>query len=174
MKLLYSIHKYDVSMFVWLTNARIHATLIKSSRYLSKTGDGQLYLIVIGLLYWSEGFESPLLQAVLLAFLIERPIYFVLKNGLKRNRPQAALQNFRSIITPSDKFSFPSGHTSAAFMMATLLGYYLPSLMILLYCWAALVGFSRVVLGVHFPTDILVGVILGVGTALFSLGQIAI
>lgn len=174
MKLLYSIHKYDVFMFTWLSNARMHSTLTKISRYLSKTGDGQLYLVIIGLLYWDEGLESPFLQAVLLAFLIERPIYFVLKNGLKRNRPQAALPNFRSTITPSDKFSFPSGHTSAAFMMATLLGFYLPSLIILLYCWAALVGFSRVVLGVHFPTDTLVGAVLGIGTAFFSLGQIAI
>ncbi|WP_333877475.1 phosphatase PAP2 family protein [Methylobacter sp.] len=174
MKLLYSIHKYDVFMFTWLINARMHSTLTKFSRYISKTGDGQLYVVIIGLLYWHEGIESRFLQAVLLAFLIERPIYFVLKNGLKRNRPQAALQNFRSTITPSDKFSFPSGHTSAAFMMATLLGYYLPPLMILLYCWATLVGFSRVVLGVHFPTDILVGVILGISTALFSLGQIVI
>jgi len=125
------------------------------------------------LLYWSEGL-SPFLQAVLLAFAIERPVYFVLKNGLRRNRPQAALQNFRSIITPSDQFSFPSGHTSAAFMMATLLGFYCTPLTIPLYCWAALVGFSRVVLGVHFPTDTLVGAILGIGTALFSLGQFII
>ena len=173
MKLLYSIHKCDVFMFTWLINARMHASLTKASRYISKTGDGQLYLVIIGFLYWSEGFKNPFLQAVLLAFLIERPVYFVLKNGLRRNRPQAALQNFRSIITPSDKFSFPSGHTSAAFMMATLLGYYFPSLMILLYGWATLVGFSRVVLGVHFPTDTLVGVILGISTALFSLEQIA-
>jgi undecaprenyl-diphosphatase len=174
MKLLYSIHKCDVFMFTWLINARMHASLTKASRYLSKTGDGPLYLVITGLLYWGEGFESPFLQAVLLAFLIERPVYFVLKNGLRRNRPQAALQNFRSIITPSDKFSFPSGHTSAAFMMATLLGYYFPSQMPLLYCWAVLVGFSRVVLGVHFPTDTLVGAILGISTALFSLRQIVI
>ena len=172
MKLLYSIHKYDVFMFTWLINTRMHSALTKVSRYLSKTGDGQLYLVVTGALFWHEGIKSPCLQAVLLAFLIERPVYFVLKNGLKRNRPEAALINFRSIITPSDQFSFPSGHTSAAFMMATLLGYYFPPLIVPLYCWATLVGCSRVVLGVHFPTDILVGVLLGISTALFSLGQI--
>lgn len=173
MKLLSSIHKYDVFMFTWLINVRMHSTLTTTSRYISKTGDGPLYLIIAGLLYWNEG-VSPILQAILLAFLIERPLYFVLKNSLRRNRPQAALQNFHSIITPSDKFSFPSGHTSAAFMMATLLSYYAPALMPLLYGWAALVGFSRVVLGVHFPTDTLVGAILGISTALFSLGQIVI
>ncbi len=172
MKLLYSIHKYDVFMFTWLLNVSINKTLTTMSRYLSKTGDGQLYLIMAGVIAVTDGVNSPLFQAILLGFLIERPIYFVLKNGFKRNRPEAALKNFRSIITPSDKFSFPSGHTSAAFMMATLIAYFFPAFMIPLYCWAALVGFSRVILGVHFPTDTLVGVILGVSTALFSLGQI--
>jgi undecaprenyl-diphosphatase len=172
MKLLYSIHKYDVFMFSWLINAEIHSTLTQTSRYLSKTGDGQMYLLIISLLYWSEGIESRLLQAILLAFLIERPVYFLVKNGFKRNRPEAMLKNFHSIITPSDQFSFPSGHTSAAFMMATLLSYFFPSLLIILYCWAVLIGCSRVILGVHFPTDTLVGMLLGIGTALFSLEQI--
>ncbi|MEQ1531779.1 MAG: phosphatase PAP2 family protein, partial [Methylococcales bacterium] len=124
------------------------------------------------LLYALQGADSVMLQAMLLGFVIERPVYFILKNSLKRNRPQAALENFRSIITPSDQFSFPSGHTSAAFMMATLISYFIPALMIPLFSWAALVGFSRVILGVHFPTDTLVGVALGVGSALFSLEQI--
>ena len=46
----------------------------------------------------------------------------MLKNGFKRNRPQDALTHFTSVIVPHDQFSFPSGHTSAAFLMATLGG----------------------------------------------------
>jgi len=173
MKLLYSIHKYDVFMFTWLMNARLLTLLTKVSRYLSKTGDGQLYPLVAAVLCWlNGGLENQVLQVVFLAFAIERPVYFVLKNSFKRDRPEAALINFQSIIKPSDKFSFPSGHTSAAFMMATLIGHFIPSLVIPVFFWASLVGFSRVVLGVHFPTDTLVGAMMGVSIALFSLGQI--
>jgi undecaprenyl-diphosphatase len=172
MKLIYSIHKYDVFMFTWLNNVSIHATLVRLCRAISRTGDGLLYVLLAAWLYWDQGGADPLLQTMLLAFAIERPVYFALKNGFKRNRPQQALQDFRSVITPSDQFSFPSGHTSAAVMVATLVGYFFPTLMIGLYIWAALVGFSRVVLGVHFPTDTLVGVVLGVSAAIFSLDYI--
>ena len=172
MKLIYSIHKYDVFMFTWLNNVSIHTTLVRFCRVVSKTGDGLLYVLLAAWLYWDEGLDYPLLQCLLLAFAIERPVYFVLKNGFKRHRPQQVLKNFRSVITPSDKFSFPSGHTSAACMVATLLGYFFPSLMLVLYLWVALVAFSRVILGVHFPTDTLVGAALGLATAIFSLNFI--
>lgn len=169
MKLIYSIHKYDVFMFTWLNNVSIHETLVGMCRYISKTGDGLLYIILAGWLYWDQGIADPMLKAMILAFAIERPVYFALKNGFKRHRPQQALQNFRSVITPSDQFSFPSGHTSAACLMATLAGYFFPTLMVGLYIWVALVGFSRVVLGVHFPTDTLMGAALGLSSAFFSL-----
>jgi undecaprenyl-diphosphatase len=172
MKLIYSIHKYDVFMFTWLNNVSIHAYLVRFCRIVSTSGDGLLYVLLAGWRFWSQGLSDPLLQCMFLAFAIERPVYFVLKNGFKRNRPQQALQNFRSVITPSDQFSFPSGHTSAACMVATLLAYFFPAYLALLYVWVALVAFSRVILGVHFPTDTLVGAVLGFSTAIFCLNII--
>ncbi|MEQ1558946.1 MAG: phosphatase PAP2 family protein [Methyloglobulus sp.] len=171
MKLLNTIQKYDVFVFSWVINAGVHNNLRKACRYVTKIGDGELYVVAMFLMVWFEGLQYPPLQAMLVAFCIERPSYFVLKNSLRRNRPAAAIKGFHSFITPSDKFSFPSGHTSASFMVATLLGHYFPLLLIPLYCCAGLIGFSRVVLGVHFPTDILVGGAMGISIALFSIGQ---
>ncbi|WAR43783.1 phosphatase PAP2 family protein [Methylomonas rapida] len=172
MRLMYSIHQFDVRMFIGLNSSGIHANLIRVCRLISWSADGFLYVALALGLYWHQGPSSPLLQSLLLAFALERPVYFVLKNGFKRNRPQQAIQDFRSVITPSDQFSFPSGHTSAACMMATLVSYFFPSVAIGLYFWAVLVGFSRVVLGVHFPTDTLIGMVLGVGIAFFALNYI--
>ncbi len=173
MKLINSLHKCDVFMFNYLMNARFYRYLALIARYVSKTGDGQLYVLAGIIIVISQGLESLYLQTVLLAFMIERPVYFVLKNGFKRNRPQAALKGFISLVTPSDQFSFPSGHTSAAFIFATVTGFFYPSIFAPLLIWAAMVGFSRVILGVHFPTDTLVGMCLGVGVAMYSFNLIA-
>ena len=172
MKLMYSIHQFDVRMFLGLNGSAVHASLVRFCRLISRTGDGHPYILLAVGLYWHHGLADPLLQAMLLAFALERPVYFLLKNVFKRNRPQQAIKDFRSVITPSDQFSFPSGHTSAAFMVATLVGHFFPTLLAGLYLWALAVGFSRVILGVHFPTDTLVGVVLGVGTAFVSLNYI--
>jgi undecaprenyl-diphosphatase len=172
MKLLNTIHNYDVLLFSWLLKTRFHENLARVSRYCSRTANGDLYVLVAALLYWYDGLVTQPLQAMMVAFAIERPVYFVLKNSFKRNRPQAALANFCSLIAPSDIFSFPSGHTSAAFMMATLLAHFFPVLLIPLFCWAGLVGLSRVALGVHFPTDILVGSVMGSSIAWFVIRQI--
>lgn len=174
MKLINSLHKYDVFIFTCLMDASFYRYLTLFARYISKTGDGFLYVGLAGWLYFFEGIESQFLQTLLLAFVIERPLYFILKNSFKRNRPAVALNNFTSLVTPSDQFSFPSGHTSAAFMVAAITGSFVPVLLLPLIIWAVFVGFSRVVLGVHFPTDTLVGMVLGVSVALYSLEQIMI
>jgi undecaprenyl-diphosphatase len=101
-----------------------------------------------------------------IAMLVERATYYILKNTLKRLRPADFKPNFHSLITASDKFSFPSGHTSAAFCIATISVLIFGGLSMVMFAWALMVGISRVIVGVHFPGDLLAGALMGSGIAM--------
>lgn len=174
MRLLSAIHRCDVSVFTWLAHRKGHALFARIGRLLSRTGDGHFYaLLGLYLLLSSAPANRLFLACLLFAFGLERPIYFVLKNSLRRHRPQEVLKNFRGLIRPSDRFSFPSGHTSAAFCMATVVAYFHPALAIPAYAWASSLGAARLVLGVHFPTDIVAGMTMGTTVASLSLRMLA-
>jgi len=91
-----------------------------------------------------------------------------LKEIVKRDRPYVALANvhFPGVET-ADPYSFPSGHATTAFALATSLSlrYPKPAVYIPLHLWALFVAYGRVYLGVHYPSDVLVGGIIGSGTA---------
>lgn len=169
MKLMQTIHRYDVTLFTWVMQRKSQKFLVRCARSVSRTGDGHLYLVLAATLAYAGTPETwLLLSGLALAFLMERPAYFILKNCCKRDRPPAKLK-IKSFVIPSDRFSFPSGHTSAAFLAATLVSWHYPALAPLLLVWACSVGMARVILGVHFPTDTLIGALMGAGLALAAL-----
>jgi undecaprenyl-diphosphatase len=106
--------------------------------------------------------------------VVERSLYFSLKNSLRRRRPQELVPGFRSLITASDKFSFPSGHSSGAFLLATALLVVYGGPVIAMYVWASGVALSRILLGVHFPGDTLAGALMGTSSVLFVATQMGL
>jgi membrane-associated phospholipid phosphatase len=103
----------------------------------------------------------------------------LLTSGLKYaiNRPRPFVQYPNDIIKRTDagKYSFPSGHTSTAFATATALTLSTKKWYVAVpsYAYACAVGYSRMRLGVHFPSDVLGGMIVGIGTSLlvFQIGK---
>lgn len=72
-------------------------------------------------------------------------------------------------VVPHDRFSVPSGHTAAAFVVMCVLGWFVPASLVVTVPWAAAVALSRVYLGVHYPSDTLAGMALGLASAAVGL-----
>jgi len=156
-------------MMLWCSQSRNYNLLIQLAKQISRSGDGLLQIVLpAGLVALNADDSLLFIKMVVAGFLIERPLYWLLKNSLKRRRPPEAIPSFQSVITASDKFSFPSSHTAAAFLLATLALLVYGSSAWILLPWAICVGASRVVLGVHFPGDILAGATLGTAIGFYT------
>ncbi|WP_028987724.1 phosphatase PAP2 family protein [Thermicanus aegyptius] len=91
-----------------------------------------------------------------------------IKSLFSRQRPYMALENARFTLKPMKDYSFPSGHTTAIFSVMVVLALYLPLFSPFFLAIALLVGFSRVYLGFHYPSDVIVGATIGTLSAYLS------
>lgn len=162
MRVLNDIYRYDRRMLLWCGKSHYYPQLIRLVRVMSRSGDGYMQLLLpLVILVLNPLIGKAFLPVVATAFAIERPLYYVLKNTLRRRRPAQVVPSFNSVIHASDEFSFPSGHTMAAFVLAGVAALTFGLAAAPLYFWAVAVGISRVILGVHFPSDVLAGASLG-------------
>lgn len=93
----------------------------------------------------------------------------ILKHIVERNRPFITINDFHLLVEAPSSYSFPSGHTSAAFAAASMLSYHFNKYKFLFFTLAVLMAFSRLYLFVHYPSDILGGIILGLFAFLITL-----
>ena len=89
------------------------------------------------------------------------------KQAFRRRRPRRSAESVRSSVRMPMSSSFPSGHTASAFAFATAVSADVPELCLVMYGLAGVIGFSRVSTGVHYPSDVIGGCLLGlvIGTA---------
>jgi undecaprenyl-diphosphatase len=128
----------------------------------TRGGDGWLWYamgLVIALAGGHERFRA--LGAAVVAVSVGIALQLTLKRTCGRKRPCALAPHCWTTLLPPDKFSFPSGHTITAFAVASSVGVFYPGVLPgLLFC-AASVALSRILLGMHFLSDVLTGAVLG-------------
>lgn len=128
---------------------------------LAHSGDSWFWLIGLGLLWWlgDETWEQ-LALVMIIGIVITAVVVMVIKFTVRRRRPQG---EWGRIYRSTDPHSFPSGHAARSTMLAVIaLGLGPLWLGLSLLIWAPLVGLARIILGVHYPSDVLAGMVLGI------------
>jgi undecaprenyl-diphosphatase len=140
----------------------------------TRMGDGWLWYGLGGILLIFGGPQKyAAVSAAGAAGILGVFVFKALKHLSQRPRPCHLEPHCWSKVLPPDRFSFPSGHTMSAFSMALVVSYYYPGLEGPLFFLAISIGVSRIVLGMHFLSDVLAGIVLGISLGCASITAFA-
>jgi undecaprenyl-diphosphatase len=139
-------------------------------RVASRLGDGVIWycmMAVLPLLYSGRAVRPVIIMAI--TGVLGVALYKALKHVFVRERPFITHSSISLAMAPLDRYSFPSGHTLHAVSFTWQAIGYFPELAWVLVPLASLIAASRVVLGLHYPTDVLAGAAIGSALALLGL-----
>ena len=129
---------------------------------VSKLGNGGFWVAMCAVLFATQGSRSlPAIAVIAAAAGIGIAIYRLLKNRLVRERPFITHRAIECGTAPLDRYSFPSGHTLHAVSFSIMLTGAEPLFLVPSVTFAGLVAASRLVLGLHYPSDVLAGGAIG-------------
>lgn len=153
----------------WIDQKSVHLFF----RCISRLGDGVLwysFMLFLPVFLGGYGLGLSLLMLAVAALGVYQ--YRYIKHRSMRPRPFVAHHKIRQGARTLDEFSFPSGHTMHAVAFAAILTQAMPWMGIILIPFALLTGLSRVVLGLHYPSDVFMGAVLGLFNATLFLAAL--
>ncbi len=154
----------DAAIFLWANKLSLGSRADRALVLLSNGmhyGEGWAAVAVAMVLQDAHHGMRVTAEALVVLWATMLTVNFPLKRWFRRRRPFIEFVKARVTGPRPKDFSFPSGHTAAAFAGAVLFGTHLPLWSPLFYLLACLVGFSRVYLGVHYPGDVVLGGLVG-------------
>jgi undecaprenyl-diphosphatase len=164
------IRRWDERACARLNRAMRFRALLHVLRASSWLGDGIFWYALMLALLLAQGVQAALPVLHMLAVGIACTLlYRALKKGVLRPRPYEVHAHIAAGAVPLDRFSFPSGHTLHAVAFTLVAVSHYPGLAPLLGPMTAAIAVSRMVLGLHYPSDVLAGAALGAAVALASM-----
>ena len=176
----------DGNILLWIQDNLRNPVLTAILKPITHLGDKGIFwiLLTLVLLAFRKTRRAGICSmAALICMVLLNDV--LLKHLINRTRPYEVIDSLSILISRQDSTSFPSGHTSAAFASWTALRLTIPQVLdkkkarlflILTLILAILISLSRMYVGVHYPTDILGGLVLGIlyGLAGYALGKLVI
>ena len=167
---LRELQRWDRALCIQLNQGLRYAMLVRAFQGVSWLGNGIFwYALMFALLLIHRGEAVlPVLHMALVGAVCTAS-YKMLKRGTLRPRPFEVVPRIAAGAPALDKFSFPSGHTLHAVAFTLVACAYYPQLAAVLVPFTVFTAASRVVLGLHYPSDVLAGAAIGAAIALASL-----
>lgn len=153
---------HDLRLAQALNRAAAQPRFCALCRAVSRLGDGALWYAVIAVLPLAAGPAGwRCAVQMLVAGGVALVVYLVLKHAIGRARPFEICPGILLRGRVLDRFSFPSGHTLHATGFALVLTYHFPGAALVVIPFVLVLALSRVVLGLHYPSDVAAGALLG-------------
>lgn len=161
---------WDVNLCQSCNDLSRNLTTRNIFKLISRLGDGVFWYMLMSVLLLQYQAEAlPAVLHMLAVGLLGTMIYKLIKSKTLRPRPFNVYPSIVCNGHPLDQFSFPSGHTMHAVAFSIVGVAYFPALIWLVLPFTVLVALSRPILGLHYPSDVLVGALLGAVLSAFSL-----
>jgi undecaprenyl-diphosphatase len=160
----------DLALCLRFNRVSRHALLCHFFRIVSRLGNGVFWYSLMSVMLLIDGYAAvSTVIRMALAGMACLAIYKYLKTTTSRPRPYQVYVAISAAAPALDRFSFPSGHTLHAVCFTTIACSAYPQLAYVLWPFTALVAISRPILGLHYPSDVLAGALIGLGIASLSM-----
>ncbi len=154
---------------LWMHGASTRSWVVSVLAAVSRIGDGWLWYGIVVCLPWAGGPVGTSASIRMFGVgLVDIVIYKIVKRWIARPRPFRTCAGIRECARSLDEFSFPSGHTLHSVACSLILTAYYPAFALFVWPFTVLVAVSRVILGLHYPSDVIVGALIGAATAAIS------
>lgn len=138
--------------------------------FITKLGNaGFVWLGIIALIYFYKKNKEQTVATLFALAICAIVGNLIIKNIVMRPRPFQAYPYVQLLITAPKDYSFPSGHTSVSFAVAAMISYFYSKKGKYAWLLASLIAFSRMFLFVHYPTDVLAGMLVGFSCAYLAI-----